>query len=140
MRREDTVVAPLPTFEAPKVRPKWAEHVKTNVYEQQRAIPASPAPRTPTAAPQYAPQPTAPPPPVQGAPPAPAATVAPQGRTQPKGQVLVVFGCRGGAGSTTIAVNVAASMARAGKNVCLVDLDLQLGDVATALDLDPCTS
>lgn len=56
------------------------------------------------------------------------------------GKVIVVFGCRGGAGSTTLAVNTAASLARAGKKVCVVDLDLQLGDVFVALDLQPSTS
>jgi len=54
-----------------------------------------------------------------------------------RGKVLAFFGCRGGAGTTTLAVNTAASLARAGKSVVLVDLDLQLGDVFVALDLDP---
>jgi pilus assembly protein CpaE len=56
------------------------------------------------------------------------------------GKVIVLFGCRGGAGSTTLAVNTAASLARVGKKVCVVDLDLQLGDVFVALDLAPSTS
>lgn len=57
-----------------------------------------------------------------------------------QGKVIVMFGCRGGAGSTTLAVNTAATLARAGKRVCVVDLDLQLGDVFVALDLPPDTS
>jgi len=57
-----------------------------------------------------------------------------------QGKVIVMFGCRGGAGSTTLAVNTAANLARAGKRVCVVDLDLQLGDVFVALDLAPDTS
>jgi pilus assembly protein CpaE len=52
------------------------------------------------------------------------------------GKVVLLFGCRGGSGATTLAVNIAAAMARDGKEVCLVDLDLQLGDVFVSLDLD----
>ena len=52
------------------------------------------------------------------------------------GEVVVVFGCRGGAGATTIATNIAGQMASTGKEVCLLDLDLQLGDVMVALDAD----
>lgn len=54
--------------------------------------------------------------------------------------LTVVFSCRGGSGATTIAVNTAALVARAGRSVCVLDLDLQLGDVCTALDLQPQTS
>ncbi|MBA3464928.1 MAG: AAA family ATPase [Deltaproteobacteria bacterium] len=61
-------------------------------------------------------------------------------QTAPRGELTVVFGCRGGAGSTTLAVNTAAMLARGAKSVCLVDLDLQLGDVCVALDLEPQTS
>lgn len=57
-----------------------------------------------------------------------------------QGKVLVLFGCRGGAGTTTLAVNTAGAIARSGKSVCIVDLDLQLGDVFVALDLQPETS
>jgi pilus assembly protein CpaE len=57
-----------------------------------------------------------------------------------KGSVVVVFGCRGGAGSTTLAVNMAGAFVRQGKRTCLIDLDLQLGDVFVALDLEPSTS
>ncbi len=46
------------------------------------------------------------------------------------------FGGKGGTGKTTIAVSVASQLARAGKRVMLVDLDLQFGDVLMALDLD----
>ena len=58
----------------------------------------------------------------------------------PRGRVLVMFGCRGGAGATSLTINTAASLVRAGKTVCIVDLDLQLGDVFVALDLEPTTS
>jgi pilus assembly protein CpaE len=53
-----------------------------------------------------------------------------------RGQIIVVFGCRGGAGATTLSINLAAHLAQAGRAVCLVDLDLQLGDVMVALDLE----
>jgi Flp pilus assembly CpaE family ATPase len=56
------------------------------------------------------------------------------------GHVVVMFGCRGGAGATTLAVNTAATLARAGHSAVVLDLDLQLGDVFVALDLEPTTS
>jgi Flp pilus assembly CpaE family ATPase len=56
------------------------------------------------------------------------------------GRVIVLFGCRGGAGTTTLAVNIASAFARAGKEACVLDFDLQLGDVFVALDLEPRTS
>src|SRR5207253_2951927 len=56
------------------------------------------------------------------------------------GKVLVFFGCRGGAGATTLAVNVANTYAKQGLKVCVVDLDLQLGDVFVAVDLEPTSS
>ncbi|RMH40201.1 MAG: hypothetical protein D6689_14495 [Deltaproteobacteria bacterium] len=87
-----------------------------------------PAPAPPVA------QPVPPPPPPAVDPAAPAPATARQGK------VLCVFGCRGGAGATTLAVNTAAALARAGKRVCVMDLDLQLGDVFVALDLAPETS
>ncbi len=46
------------------------------------------------------------------------------------------FGGKGGTGKTTLAVGVASQLARAGKRVMLMDLDLQFGDVIMALDLD----
>jgi pilus assembly protein CpaE len=70
------------------------------------------------------------------APPAPAfVPLAPR-----RCELTVMFSCRGGSGATTLAVNTAALIARAGRSVCLVDLDLQLGDVCTALDLESQTS
>lgn len=56
-----------------------------------------------------------------------------------EGAVLVVHGLAGGTGSTTLAVNLAWELAtqdkKDGPSVCLIDLDLQYGAVATCLDL-----
>ncbi len=55
------------------------------------------------------------------------------------GALIVVHGLAGGTGSTTLAVNLAWELANASKDnppsVCLLDLDLQFGAVATYLDL-----
>ena len=51
------------------------------------------------------------------------------------GKILAVFSPKGGVGCTTIAVNVAVSMAANGKNTLLVDGSLQFGDVGIMLNL-----
>jgi pilus assembly protein CpaE len=52
--------------------------------------------------------------------------------------VIAVTGSRGGVGSTTVAVNVATSLAQDKHNsVVLIDLDLALGDADVALDVMP---
>lgn len=55
------------------------------------------------------------------------------------GVVLAVHGLAGGVGATTFAVNLAWELATVDKKdppkVCLIDLDLQYGSVATYLDL-----
>lgn len=62
--------------------------------------------------------------------------LADTGRRQ--GEVIVVFGAKGGIGKTTLAVNLAAAIARQTRQrVALVDIDTQLGDVAVMLDLVP---
>jgi pilus assembly protein CpaE len=54
---------------------------------------------------------------------------------------VVVFSPKGGTGTTTIAVNVAMAMAKLEPDrVCLVDLDLQFGQVLTLLNLTERTS
>lgn len=54
------------------------------------------------------------------------------------GQIVALAGAKGGLGTTTIAVNLAAEIAsRSRKRVLLVDLHLYLGDAALALDLTP---
>ena len=60
------------------------------------------------------------------------ATGAPAG-----GQLVTVFAAKGGCGKTTLATNLAVSLASTGQRVCLVDLDLAFGDVAIALQLFP---
>jgi pilus assembly protein CpaE len=52
-----------------------------------------------------------------------------------QGSVTLFLSCTGGAGATTIASTVAAMLARAGKQVCLLDLDFQFGGALTALNL-----
>uniref|UniRef100_UPI0013DFBFA0 AAA family ATPase n=1 Tax=Frigidibacter oleivorans TaxID=2487129 RepID=UPI0013DFBFA0 len=49
--------------------------------------------------------------------------------------VLAFQGTCGGAGATTLAVTLAAELARLGLETCLLDLDPQFGGVATYLDL-----
>ncbi len=59
------------------------------------------------------------------------------GDVAPRGTVISVMGTKGGVGKSVIATNIAASMAEQGKNVVLVDLDLQSGDTGIMLSLEP---
>jgi len=52
-----------------------------------------------------------------------------------KSVIIAVFGTNAGCGKTITAINLAAGMADEGYRVCLVDLDLQFGDVMGYLDL-----
>ena len=53
-------------------------------------------------------------------------------------QVIAVFSPKGGAGRTTIATNLAVALHRdTGSRVCLVDANLQFGDVGVLLNLNP---
>jgi pilus assembly protein CpaE len=53
-------------------------------------------------------------------------------------QVIAVFSPKGGAGRTTIATNLAVALHRdTGVRVCLVDANLQFGDVGVLLNLNP---
>jgi pilus assembly protein CpaE len=55
-----------------------------------------------------------------------------------RGKVLVVFSAKGGCGKTTLSVNLAQSLAKyTNSRVALLDFDLQFGDVAVALQLEP---
>ena len=57
-----------------------------------------------------------------------------QGR---RGNVITVFSTASAVGKTLVAINMAAELARLGFRVCLVDLDLQFGDVCNYLHLVP---
>ncbi len=51
--------------------------------------------------------------------------------------VICVLGLKGGSGKTLTSVNLAVSLAQAGRTVVVMDLDLQFGDVALAMGLTP---
>ncbi|MBV8301836.1 MAG: response regulator [Candidatus Dormibacteraeota bacterium] len=62
---------------------------------------------------------------------------AAQGDRAPSGEVIVLFSGKGGVGKTLLATNLAVALASATKaRICLVDLDLQFGDVGVMLNLD----
>jgi pilus assembly protein CpaE len=56
-----------------------------------------------------------------------------------RGKLINVLGSKGGVGTTTIAVNLAVSLQEANptSSVVLVDLNLQCGDAALFLDIEP---
>ena len=59
-------------------------------------------------------------------------------QAESKGRVIGVFSPKGGVGKTTIATNLAVGLGKvAPMSVVVVDLDLQFGDVASGLYLNP---
>jgi pilus assembly protein CpaE len=55
-----------------------------------------------------------------------------------RGRIVTVFSPKGGTGKTVIATSVAASLAKQhGKRALLIDLDLQFGDAAIMLGIEP---
>lgn len=66
------------------------------------------------------------------------AVTGPAGPENSYGRQVTVFSPKGGVGKTTIAANLAVSLAaRKNLRVCLVDLDLAFGDIAITLQLFP---
>jgi len=53
------------------------------------------------------------------------------------GRLIAVLAPSGGSGSSTLATNVAAALAKEHKEVALVDLNLEAGDLPALLDLKP---
>jgi pilus assembly protein CpaE len=55
-----------------------------------------------------------------------------------RGSVILVFGPKGGCGKTMVATNLAQALSETGLGrVCLVDFNLDFGDVAISLHVDP---
>jgi pilus assembly protein CpaE len=67
----------------------------------------------------------------------PLAGAAAGARVQGGGQVVTVFSPKGGTGKTVIATNLAALLAGQGARTLLLDLDLQFGDAAIMLGIQP---
>lgn len=59
---------------------------------------------------------------------------------QPEGHILAVFSPKGGSGCTTLAINMAVSLAKRGHRTVLVDGSLQFGDVSVMLNMKTMTS
>jgi pilus assembly protein CpaE len=67
-----------------------------------------------------------------------ASTAAAQRDEAPRGRVITVMSPKGGAGKTMVASNLTLSLANSAPgDVVIVDLDLQFGDVASALAVGP---
>ncbi len=65
-------------------------------------------------------------------------TTADHGAESFAGRVITVASPKGGVGKTTLSTNLAVALAgQSPEGTVLVDLDVQFGDVAAALDLDP---
>jgi len=59
-----------------------------------------------------------------------------EGGEEDHGEVVTLWGSKGGAGTTFLAVNLAAELSPVHR-VCVVDLDFSMGDVAAFLDIQP---
>lgn len=62
---------------------------------------------------------------------------SPPSEASHRGATVAVYSAKGGGGATTVAVNLAAELRARGRSVCLVDLDLEYGDVGVALGIEP---
>jgi len=65
------------------------------------------------------------------------ADAARQEAERPTGRMVTVFSTKGGVGKSLMATNVAVSLADQGSTVCIVDLDVNNGDIAIMLQLTP---
>lgn len=65
------------------------------------------------------------------------AEAAREAAEKPSGHTITVFSTKGGVGKSLMATNVAVSLADQGSSVCIVDLDVNNGDVAIMLQLTP---
>ena len=54
-----------------------------------------------------------------------------------QGRVVTVFSPKGGTGKTVTASNLSAALAKSGKRTLLLDLDLQFGDAAIVMGIEP---
>jgi pilus assembly protein CpaE len=55
----------------------------------------------------------------------------------PRGKVVTVFSTKGGVGKSLVATNLGVALADSGSSVCIVDLDVNSGDVAIMLQITP---
>ena len=60
-----------------------------------------------------------------------------EGAERPQGTVIAVVSATGGSGKTVFATNLAYHLQSRTEQTCLIDLDLQFGELATALRLRP---
>lgn len=61
----------------------------------------------------------------------------PGGSGSQRGRLVTVFSTKGGVGKTLVATNLAAALTDLGQRVCVVDLDVNGGDVSLMLQLTP---
>ncbi|WP_439936380.1 AAA family ATPase [Nocardia sp. N13] len=66
-----------------------------------------------------------------------AAAIAQAEAEAPRGKVITVFSTKGGVGKSLVATNLGVALADSGRSACLVDLDVNSGDVAIMLQLTP---
>ena len=64
----------------------------------------------------------------------------PEAAPAEKGVLVTVFATKGGVGKSVVATNLAAALADRGNRTCIVDLDIQNGDVAIMLQVSPTRS
>ena len=61
-----------------------------------------------------------------------------QGMSGKRGRIITIFSPKGGTGKTVMATNLASALAKfEGKSTLLLDLDLQFGDAAIMLGMEP---